>query len=26
VDKPFLSPWEEYLQVLLLSNEYLFVD
>ena len=26
VDKPFLSRWEEYLQVLLLSNEYLFVD
>ena len=25
-DKQFLSPWEEYLQVLLLSNEFLFVD
>ncbi len=25
-DKPFLAPWEEYLQVLLLSNEFLFVD
>ena len=25
-DQQFLSPWEEYLQVLLLSNEFLFVD
>ncbi len=25
-DKQFLTPWEEYLQVLLLSNEFLFVD